>query len=129
MASPSSVTRAAISSREIKMRPMRRSTVVSARLAFGSTSPSTGGALLGRDEGGQRTLRAEPLGGRGRLLPGPIGADPHAVAGHPFLRGQGDHVRVQRGAGQLLPQVVGLAAVPVGADLDWGPDRPDSRGP
>src|SRR5712691_5701506 len=136
MASPSSATRAAISSREIRMRPRCRSTIVSARLDFwdslgspsaaprrsGCASPCTGGGLLEGDEGGERTLSADPVGGGGRFLARAVGADSDPEASVAVLGGHAGHVGVEAGGSQLLPGVLGLAATLVRADLD-GPGR------
>src|SRR5512143_212783 len=96
MASPSSATRAAISSREIRMRPSCRSTV---------------SALLGRDEGGERALGAQPLGDDRGLLAGPVRPHAHPEAGLAVLRGHAGHVGLEPGGREVLPRILGLTPV------------------
>src|SRR5574338_663992 len=102
MASPSSLTRAAISSREIRMRPSCR---------------STGNSLARRGEGGERLLGAEALGDRGRLLARPVHADPDPEARLAVLGAHAGHVGLEPRRRQALARLRGLMAALEGPHL------------
>src|SRR5258705_11141777 len=109
MASPSSATRAPISSREMRMRPSCRSTA--------------GAALLGRGERGERPLDADPLRGRRGFLAAPVRPDADPKTGLTVLGGHAGHVGLEPGGGQLLAGVL-RPAPPL-----YGPHLPRPRAP
>src|SRR5215813_13002242 len=101
MARPRSVTRAAISARETSSRP--------GRCAI---------ALLGRDEGSHRALRAQPVGHALGLGLGLERAHAHSEADLSVLARRLRDVGVEARLAQLLLQAVGLRAGLEGARLD-----------
>src|SRR5229473_8238996 len=103
MASPSSATRAAISCREMRMRPSCRS--------------NAGAALLGRGERGDRPLGADPFGDRRGFLAAPVRPHPDPEAGLTVLGGHAGHVGLEPCGDELLAGVLGLAPILEGADL------------